>query len=184
MLQQPIYRFRIWWICQMNDEVETQQSIYCNNKAEDTGRITIWCGMMYCCPSRCRFRSLDTYWEVLPRSFNIRIILVVLDLIVYLLVDLLTTVWTLGFFMWCGFFMNKLLGLSVGRRGPKRLEHGRCALRKCRSAGIIEHRSARLEDRCRLLSKKEMSGRPLAEVPFRLCFTMVGSCSNESVKGN
>ena len=92
--------------------------------------------------------------------------------------------WTLGFFMWCGFFMNKLLGLSVGRRGPKRLEHGRCALRKCRSAGIIEHRSARLEDRCRLLSKKEMSGRPLAEVPFRLCFTMVGGCSNESVKGN
>ncbi|CAL1143253.1 unnamed protein product [Cladocopium goreaui] len=48
-----------------------------------------------------------------------------------------------------------------------RLEHGRCALRKCRSAGIIEHRSARLEDRCRLLSKKEMSGRPLAEVPYK-----------------
>ena len=53
----------------------------------------------------------------------------------------------------------------MGRRGPKRLEHGRCALRKCGRAGIIEHRSARLEDRCRLLSKKEMSGRPLAEVP-------------------
>ena len=70
------------WMMKLK-HVETQQSIYCNNKAEDTGRITIWCGMMYCCPSGCRFRSLDTFWEVLPRSFNIRIILVVVDLIVY-----------------------------------------------------------------------------------------------------
>ena len=119
MLQQPIYRFRIWWICQMNDEVETQQSIYCNNKAEDTGRITIWCGMMYCCPSRCRFRSLDTYWEVLPRSFNIIIILVVLDLIVYLLVDLLTICLNPGFLYVVWFLYEQVAWIKRGPAWPK-----------------------------------------------------------------